>query len=318
MDAASPLVTIMIPTYNQLEFLPVAVQSSLAQTYGNLEIVIADDNSPSSAVRALLEEYETNPRLRVCRNEVNLGRVANYRKTLYERARGKWVINLDGDDYFLDPTFIEQAVALAESSPGVAMVSGIFVDRAPSGRLKPSRANVRGPRLLPPQDAYEALLVGEYFPFHGSTIYRRERACAVGFYQHDIISADMESLLRLMQMGSAGIVPVQAMVRRRHGGNASHSLAVEEFIADIMGFSSPLRCHDETSLVSKEFLESWVSRYTYHKSKDDGYKILKQRRSNTGYLRYLAKLYEVDRKSALRTLFLPKHLLKMLRNLLGL
>lgn len=84
----------MIPTYNQPEFLSEAVDSAPAQTYPNMEIIIADDASTEAACRDILATYENNPRVRVCRNESSLGRVVNYQKTLYKRAQGDWDLNL--------------------------------------------------------------------------------------------------------------------------------------------------------------------------------------------------------------------------------
>ena len=78
MNNEHPLVSIMVPTYNQPDFLPVAVDSALAQTYPNLEVIIADDHSTAEACRDVLAAYADDPRVRVCRNETNLGRVANY------------------------------------------------------------------------------------------------------------------------------------------------------------------------------------------------------------------------------------------------
>ena len=52
-------------------------------------------------------------RIRYFRNTENLGTLKNYKKSLYELASGDWVINLDGDDFFIDPNFISKAVELS-------------------------------------------------------------------------------------------------------------------------------------------------------------------------------------------------------------
>lgn len=317
MKTKRPLVSIMIPTYNQADFLPEAVDSALAQSYPNLEIIIADDHSTEAACRDVLAAYRGEPRVRMCRNETNLGRVANYQKTLYERARGEWVLNLDGDDYFVDPTFIEQAVRLVEAHPELVMVSGVFVDLSPAGRLKPSQANSGHERIFPPAEAYEAMLEGRYFPFHGSTLYKRETAVRIGFYQHDVISADLESLLRLMRTGHAASIPCEAMVRRRHGGNVSSAISVLDFLDDTITFSAPLRTGTSVeSKVDDLFLRAWVARYTFRKGKDNAYKILKHNRSNAGYFSYVREIARCSPGSGIRIALQPKNILKILRNLL--
>jgi glycosyltransferase involved in cell wall biosynthesis len=317
MNSEHPLVSIMIPTYNQPDFLPEAVESALAQSYPNLEVIISDDGSTSPACRDLLAAFEDTPRVRVYRNKTNLGRVGNYQKTLYERARGEWVLNLDGDDYFIDPTFIEQAARLAQAHPDLVMVSGAFVDRSPKDRLKPSKANSGPEQVYSPAEAFEAMLEGVYFPFHGSTLYRRQTAINIGFYQHDIISADLESLLRLMLTGHAASIPCEAMVRRRHGGNVSNAISVADFLDDTITFSAPLRTGSAVEVkVEKAFLRDWVARYTFHKGKDNAYKILKHNRSNAGYFAYVRQIVRCEPKSGVRIIVQPKNLLKILRNML--
>lgn len=103
----------------------------------------------------------------------------------------------------------------------------------------------------------------------------------IGFYQHDIISADLESLLRLMPTGHAASIPCEAMVRRRHGGNVCSAISVPDFLDDTITFPAPLRAGTAVeSRVDKAFLRAWVARYTLHKGKDNAYKILKHNRSN--------------------------------------
>lgn len=314
MNNSKPLVTIMIPTYNQHEFLPKAVESSLSQTYNNIEIIIADDCSTSVAAQSVLKNYASNPKVKVFINETNVGRVANYRKTLLERANGDWVINLDGDDYFLDDTFIEQAMAFINKKEGIVMISGVFMDLSPEGDLSPSRSNQGSPKVLEPEEAYEGIIGGSYFPFHGSTIYMRKKAVGVGFYTRNIISSDLESLLRLVQYGKAATIPSQSMVRRRHGKNASSSLTAKDFIDDSVTFQAPLAAHNNNSFVSRKFLNNWSKSYSFHKGKDNAYKILKHGKDNAGYIKYLRSIFQMHPSSAFLIFLQPKNFLKMIKN----
>ncbi len=106
-----PLVSIQIPTYNQENFLSRAIESCLQQTYPNLEINVADDGSSDNTAQ-LVADYCSDGRLHYYRNQPNLGRVPNYHKAITEYASGSWAINLDGDDYFTNPMFIENAMKM--------------------------------------------------------------------------------------------------------------------------------------------------------------------------------------------------------------
>ena len=317
MTFEKPLVSIMIPTYNQPDFLPEAVESALKQTYSNLEIIIADYNSTSSEVQDILDMYQENPKVRVCRNEVNRGRVGNYQHTLYTEAHGEWVVNLDGDDYFYDETFIDNAMELANKYSELVLISGRYVDLSPAGELKVCLANRGVAKACRPEEAYSGILTGDFFPFHGSTLYKRAKALEIGFYEKDIISSDMESLLRIMQTGIIGIIPSEAMVRRRHGGNVSCSLTVDTFIADIASFIAPLRMDEEIkTLVPRDWMKSWVKKYTFHKGKDNAYKILKSLHSNTDYFKYLGSIWRYFPYVAFLIFMQPKNILRIFKNLL--
>src|SRR4051812_2699160 len=121
--SSRPLVSIMIPTYNQADVVGKAIESALAQTYANLEIILADDAS-TDGTREVAQRYTADPRFRYCRNELRLGRVGNYRDTLYVKARGTWALNVDGDDYLIDNRFIEDAIQAADGRDDVVMVCG--------------------------------------------------------------------------------------------------------------------------------------------------------------------------------------------------
>ncbi len=104
-----PKVSVMIPTFNQAHLVGEAIESALAQTYENLEVIVADDASTDDTPE-VVGDFTNDPRLSYYRNSTNLGRVANYHRTLYERATGDWVVNLDGDDYFTDQEYIYTAI----------------------------------------------------------------------------------------------------------------------------------------------------------------------------------------------------------------
>ena len=78
-----PLISVMIPTYNQPQYIAQAVESALAQDYEKLEIVVSDD-STNDATEKLLQPYLADKRFSYFRNPAQLGRVANYRKLLFD------------------------------------------------------------------------------------------------------------------------------------------------------------------------------------------------------------------------------------------
>ena len=120
-----PKVSIMIPTFNQEKFIAKAIESALMQDYPNLEIIVSDDCSTDSTPR-VVKGYLADNRLRYYKNEKNLGRIGNYRKTLYERVTGEWTLNLDGDDYLYENSVISCMASrlLAYKNENIVAVMG--------------------------------------------------------------------------------------------------------------------------------------------------------------------------------------------------
>jgi len=106
MQANSPKVSILVPTYNSGQFLRQTLESILTQTYSNIEIVVCDDLSKDDSY-AIAQSF-TDPRIRLTRNEVNLGAKGNWNRTL-QLASGE-LIKIMGQDDVLDRDCIQAQV----------------------------------------------------------------------------------------------------------------------------------------------------------------------------------------------------------------
>jgi glycosyltransferase involved in cell wall biosynthesis len=112
--SAQPLVSIVMPTYDRLEFLPAAVASIFAQTFENWELVIADDGS-GEAVRGYLAALERRERVRVLRLE-HTGNPGKARNAAIAAARAPLVAFMDSDDLWA-PTKLETQLATLRAEP---------------------------------------------------------------------------------------------------------------------------------------------------------------------------------------------------------
>ncbi|MEA3002018.1 MAG: hypothetical protein QOH81_806 [Sphingomonadales bacterium] len=226
MSRNLPLATISIPTFNQEKYVGRAIESALAQTYPNLEVVVSDDGSTDRTF-AIAQAY-AGERVRIFKNERNLGRVGNYRHALYALARGEWVANLDGDDYYDDPDFIAAAIDRVTSNPGVVLcAAGYKVLHEPEGRLETAPTGL---------DQAETCMSGvDYvlgYPRLGLTqhlaiVYNRPLALETGFYLLDSLGTDTDSLCRLALKGKVYARRKPVGVWTHHDRNASYSLSEE-------------------------------------------------------------------------------------------
>jgi glycosyltransferase involved in cell wall biosynthesis len=109
---------VAIPTYNRQEMIRGTLESALAQELDGLEILVIDDQS-TDRVLEIAASYD-DPRLRVIRNERNLGLFGNFNRCV-ELSRGALVRILCNDDR-LTKGSIKREVELMEANPGVALL----------------------------------------------------------------------------------------------------------------------------------------------------------------------------------------------------
>lgn len=92
-----PLVSIITPLYNSEKYIAETIESVLAQTYTNWEMIIVDDCSKDNGVRIVEEYQKKDKRIKLYKNEINKGG-AGTRNVAIEKADGKYIAFLDSDD----------------------------------------------------------------------------------------------------------------------------------------------------------------------------------------------------------------------------
>jgi len=100
MTTEEPLVSIALCTYNGARFLGQQLDSILAQTYRNLEIVIVDDCSADNTINIITQYAEKDSRIKFFKNEINLGFNKNFQKAI-GLTKGEFISISDQDDIWL-------------------------------------------------------------------------------------------------------------------------------------------------------------------------------------------------------------------------
>ena len=103
-----PKVSVVICTYNRAQYLPQAIESVLAQSFQDLELIIVDDAS-NDDTKAVMERYASDSRIRYIKNDINLGLGKNRVKSTKD-AHGEYIAILDSDDYWVDVNKISKQV----------------------------------------------------------------------------------------------------------------------------------------------------------------------------------------------------------------
>ena len=118
-----PFVSIGVPTFNRAGGLRRAVASALRQTHRNLEIVISDNGSSDATPKVCQELAAADPRVRVLRQAVNRGPIANFNAVIAQ-LRGEYALLLADDDW-LDADYVARCLGELRSRPDHALVGGV-------------------------------------------------------------------------------------------------------------------------------------------------------------------------------------------------
>ncbi len=213
--AGPPLVTVVIPCYGQAHFLGEAIESVLAQSHPNLEVIVVDDGSPDNTS----EVAARYPGVRCVRQE-NQG-LSGARNSGLAASGGEYVVFLDADDRLL-PEALEAGLECFEAHPECAFVHGDYRFIATDGSfVGRSRQHIVG------EDRYTALLQGNYITMHATVVYRRAVFETVGGFDTSLSACeDYDMYLRIARrFPVCGHEKVVAEYRG-HGGHMSHNAAL--------------------------------------------------------------------------------------------
>jgi len=227
--AAPPLVSVVIPAHDYGRFVGAAIESVLAQTVRDLEIIVVDDSSADDT-REVVGRFGTRARYLF-----HDGRNPNRTRNLGVRAAaGRFVALLDADDLWL-PEKLERQLALFEGRPELGLVyAGIRLFDSESGTTigyHPLHRCRRG-RVL--HDLFERQFVPSPTP-----LIRREVFDRVGFFDEACVAADdWEMWMRIAAQYEFDFVPQDLALYRVHASVAgrksadAYGLAMLEFFRD--------------------------------------------------------------------------------------
>lgn len=220
--AARPLVSILVPSFNGAKYLAEALDSLLAQTYPNIEIILLDDASEDDTA-AVAARYAG--RIEYVRQPKNLGIYDNVNVGI-ERARGELIATYHADDIYL-PNIVEAEVAYLETHPEVGAVfcADILVDAEGReyGRVTLPE-ELRGNRPLDYRTVLDALLrYKNRFLVCPTAMVRASVHRDVGNYRQDRYrnTADLEMWLRIARRYPIAVLEEQLMKYRHFHGNSS-------------------------------------------------------------------------------------------------
>jgi glycosyltransferase involved in cell wall biosynthesis len=184
---SNPKVSVLLATYNAMPFLPAAVESMLAQTFSDFELVLVDDGSTDDSADYL--KSLADPRIVYIRQD-NAGLAAALNHGI-QHCRGEYIARMDGDDISLPERLAEQ-VAFLDSHEDIGCVG---TQTAPFGN-----ARVGGDLRLPTthDEIYQAISTGAHGIVHASVMMRTQLVRDVGgYWPFRLVAEDFDFFLRL-------------------------------------------------------------------------------------------------------------------------
>src|SRR5207245_444384 len=215
--AMKPRVTVLLAVHDGEPYVGAAVESVLDQTFGDFEFLIVDDASTDATV-AIVESFG-DPRIRILRNDTNLGQVPSLNRGLRE-AQGEYVARIDHDDRCRRDR-LERQIAVLDAEPTVAVV-GSWLDLVdgtdrPLGRLRSSIADFV-------EFVFHTLIMRVYVS-HPAALYRLAPALDAGGYDEATGPAEDKDLWRkfVLARWDARIVQEPLLVYRVHDAQLSRA-----------------------------------------------------------------------------------------------
>jgi glycosyltransferase involved in cell wall biosynthesis len=255
--ADAPAVSVVIPAYNVAPFIRETIDSILAQSFKDYEIILVNDGSPDTTeLERALEPYLG--RVRYLKQE-NSGAAAA-RNAGLRVARGTYIAFLDADDYWME-NYLEEQIAFIRQADHYDLVYAdalLFGDSALHGRtymeIAPSHGEV----------TFEKLVRDECNVITSGVVARRQVLLDVGLFDEELRRAqDYDLWLRLAKAGARLGYQRKVLLRYRIHSDSLSGDAIRQIERHLTVLSKTARRNDLTES-EKQVLEGAIARLEAH------------------------------------------------------
>lgn len=223
-DNSAPRVSVIMPVYNGMPYLPLALDSILQQTFRDLELIVIDDGSTDATSEVLSAYAARDRRVRVLTLPQNRGIIAALNRGL-DAARGEFIARMDADDVALPQRF-ERQVAFLDAHPDHVVVgsSTSFIDSV--GRVTFRDTYWREVAH------WELEWIAHFFTamMHPTAMFRGApvRDKALRYDERCRHAEDMDFFARMLMRGKGAILPEPLLQVRRLGSGLTKSFFPEQ------------------------------------------------------------------------------------------
>jgi glycosyltransferase involved in cell wall biosynthesis len=214
----TPAVSVVIPVYNGERYLASAMDSILAQSFGDFEIILVDDGSTDRTMEIVhLYRKKAAGRLRTVITRPNKGIVVSLNEGVDE-CRGEFIARMDADDISRPERFMLQVQYLSENPECVLVGSRVLL-------IDPEGAPIREWVSELTHDEIDSAHLNRQWPVvHPSVMMRRQPLQQLGGYrqQYETLE-DLDLFLRLAEVGRLANLPQVLLDYRQHFSSICHT-----------------------------------------------------------------------------------------------
>lgn len=226
-----PKVSVLMSIYNNASTLDKSIQSIVAQTYEDWEMILWNDASSDSSLDKMLQWAEKDRRIKVYSNVKNAGLAASLNKAL-EQSSGTYIARMDGDDVAM-PDRLQKQVGFLDNHTQYAIVS--------SGCILFDENGEWGKRVARQYPQKKDFLWGSQF-LHPATVLRREALLDVGGYRvckDTLRTEDYDLFMRMYAKGYTGCniqMPLLCYYENRIPRRVKYAMRLSEAKIRLKGF----------------------------------------------------------------------------------
>lgn len=156
---SNSLVSVCIPNFNNARYLKSCIESALAQTYANVEIIFSDDCSSDESL-SIANQYKD--KIKVIENKINMGQPRNTNLCI-DASSGDYIVILHSDDELL-PNFCEKLVPILDSHENVGLAVGERLETDEEGNIRKVKPFYNCNCIVPGEKQAKVFMFASYLP----------------------------------------------------------------------------------------------------------------------------------------------------------
>lgn len=224
MSNEQPLVSVCIASYNHAEYVGLAIESILAQTYKNYEIIVVDDGSSDNSLE-ILNSYaqKFSERVQVFTHENRENRGISITTNLaIEKSKGKYIALIGSDDIW-EKNKLSLQIEVLEQNPRVGVVYSKAKTIDSRGKVIGA---IVGENFKKNRDQLAQIMAKDFIPAP-TAVFRRECFDRLGGFDENLVCSDWEMWLRILAHWEMAFVDEPLVLYRVHRRNTSLGINVE-------------------------------------------------------------------------------------------